>query len=144
VWKIPAGWHETVCTTIAATIALIVILLFAQDLEVQDEEEEEEEEHEHEHEEATANRDWNSLEMPGTREGLNHCSIPSSQSMGASADKCILLIENFSLLWPGQHGEIWWSDRGKRAPFLVPLTRKRERQGVQICGTQGSAAGIEI
>jgi hypothetical protein len=42
------------------------------------------------------------LEMPGTREGLNHCfTIPSSQSMGASADKCILLIENFSLLWPG-------------------------------------------
>jgi hypothetical protein len=61
VWKIPTGWHETVCTTIAATIALIVILLFAQDLEVQDEEEEEEEEHEHEYEEATTNRDWNSF-----------------------------------------------------------------------------------
>jgi hypothetical protein len=62
-----------VYTTIAATIGLIVIRLFAEDLEVQDEEEEEEEEEEdedededehepghelgHGHEEAIANHD---------------------------------------------------------------------------------------
>lgn len=42
------------------------------------------------------------LEMPETREVLDRCfSIPSSQSVRASVDKCISLIENLSLLYPG-------------------------------------------
>ena len=40
-----------------AAIALIVILLFAEDFEVQDEEDEDEHGHEHGHEEVTANHD---------------------------------------------------------------------------------------
>jgi hypothetical protein len=44
-----------VCATIAAAIALIVILFFAQDLKVQDEEDE------HGREGATADRDRNSF-----------------------------------------------------------------------------------